>query len=90
MTQINRGFPWAIKSSVIARSLSVLNKSDQRKIAAVVVIQVAMALLDLLGVAVIGVLGALAVNGVQSKQPGNRVNQALEIFGIENLDFQRD
>jgi len=88
MTQINRGFPWAIKSSVIARSLSVLSKSDQRKIAAVVVIQVAMALLDLLGVAVIGVLGALAVNGVQSKQPGNRVNQALEIFGIENLDFQ--
>jgi len=88
MTRIKIGFHLAFKSSVIARSLSVLNKSDQKKIVAVVFIQVAMALLDLLGVAVIGVLGALAVNGVQSRQPGNRVNQVLEILGIENLTFQ--
>jgi len=48
-----------------------------------------MALLDLVGVAVIGVLGALAVNGVQSTQPGNRVSSALNLLGLESYSFQQ-
>ncbi len=48
-----------------------------------------MAFLDLVGVAVIGILGALAVNGVQSKQPGNRVSAALELLGLESFSFQQ-
>ena len=47
-----------------------------------------MGLLDLLGVAVIGVLGALAVNGVQSTQPGNRVNWILAQLHLSELSFQ--
>jgi ABC-type multidrug transport system fused ATPase/permease subunit len=47
-----------------------------------------MGLLDLLGVVAIGLLGALSVTGLQSRQPGDRVTSALEIFGIENFSFQ--
>jgi ABC-type multidrug transport system fused ATPase/permease subunit len=79
----------ALASSVLVRSISVLNRKDRRKIFAVVVLQISMAFLDLIGVAVIGVLGALAVNGVQSRQPGNRVSSALQLLGLESYTFQQ-
>ena len=47
-----------------------------------------MGVIDLIGVAMIGVLGALAVNGIQSKLPGNRVSYVLRQLHIENLEFQ--
>ena len=47
-----------------------------------------MGLVDLVGVALIGVLGALAVNGVQSKEPGSRVNSVLNFFHLGNEPFQ--
>ena len=79
----------SLASTVLGRSISVLNRKDRRKILAVVVLQISMAFLDLVGVAVIGILGALAVNGVQSKQPGNRVSAALELLGLESFSFQQ-
>jgi ABC-type multidrug transport system fused ATPase/permease subunit len=51
-------------------------------------VQVALSLLDLIGVAAIGILGALAVTGIQSQVPGNRVNRVLNLLGMGNLDFQ--
>jgi ABC-type multidrug transport system fused ATPase/permease subunit len=51
-------------------------------------IQICLGLLDLIGVALIGVLGALAVNGVQSKSPGNRVSSALTFLHLDNFSFQ--
>ena len=48
-----------------------------------------MGALDLLGVAIIGILGALAVSGVQSKQPGNRVSAVLELLGLDSFSFQK-
>jgi len=79
----------SLASTVLGRSISVLNRKDRRKILAVVALQISMAFLDLVGVAVIGILGALAVNGVQSKQPGNRVSAALELLGLESFSFQQ-
>lgn len=79
----------ALSRSILGRSISVLSQKDRRKIIAVVFLQVSMAFLDLIGVAVIGVLGALAVNGVQSRQPGNRVSSALNFLGLENFTFQQ-
>jgi ABC-type multidrug transport system fused ATPase/permease subunit len=69
-------------------SIQVLPKADHRKIVLVVALQVGLGFLDLMGVAAIGVLGALAVTGVQSAQPGNRVSATLELLGISNLSFQ--
>ena len=75
-------------NSPIMRSIQVLPKEDHRKIVLVVALQVGLGFLDLIGVAAIGVLGALAVTGVQSAQPGNRVSAALELLGLSNLSFQ--
>ena len=47
-----------------------------------------MGLLDLAGVAIIGILGALAVNGVQSRLPGDRVSAVLRTLHLGDFDFQ--
>jgi len=47
-----------------------------------------MGLLDLIGIAIIGVLGALAVSGVESHQPGNRVSAVLKLIGLSHSKFQ--
>ena len=75
-------------SSTIGRSVQVLPTSDRSKIVLVVILQIGLGFLDLVGVATIGVLGALAVTGVQSIQPGNRVSSVLQILGLSNLSFQ--
>jgi ABC-type multidrug transport system fused ATPase/permease subunit len=77
-----------ILASTVIRSVKVLPVSDRPKIIAVIVLQVALGFLDLIGVAAIGVLGALAVTGVQSLEPGNRVSDVLEILNLENFSFQ--
>jgi ABC-type multidrug transport system fused ATPase/permease subunit len=74
--------------SILFRALKVLPASDKPKIIAVVILQATLGFLDLLGVAAIGVLGALAVTGVQSQSPGNRVSEALNFLGISSFDFQ--
>jgi ABC-type multidrug transport system fused ATPase/permease subunit len=76
------------RQSSLRRSVSVLSKSDQRKIVAVSILQILMGLLDLLGVIAVGLLGALSVSGLQSQQPGTRVATVLDYIGISNLTFQ--
>jgi ABC-type branched-subunit amino acid transport system ATPase component len=77
-----------LKKGTLKRSLKLISRSDRRKVLTVTAVQVFMSLIDLLGVAVIGILGALAVSGVQSKSPGNRVQSALSVLQIENRTFQ--
>lgn len=76
------------RRTTLGRSARVLSKKDQSKIIAVVVLQVFMGLLDLVGVAIIGVLGALAVNGVKSEAPGNRVSAVLRLLQLDKFEFQ--
>ena len=74
--------------TTIGRSARVLSRTDQLKIIAVAIIQIGMGALDLLGVAIIGVLGALAISGVESNKPGNRVNAVLKIIHLSERPFQ--
>jgi ABC-type multidrug transport system fused ATPase/permease subunit len=76
-------------SGTLPRALKVLSKSQKRRIYAVVIIQSSLSILDLAGVAAIGLVGALAVTGVQSKTPGNRVGQILEFLNLNNTSLQR-
>jgi len=76
------------RRSTIGRSARVLPQSDQRKIFAVAVIQVCLGVLDLLGVLTIGLLGALSVTGLQSQQPGDRVNSVLNFLHLAGASFQ--
>ena len=75
-------------NSVIARSVRILSSSDRKKVIAVVAIQISFGLLDLAGVALVGILGALAVTGVQSRSPGDRVSTALRFLGIQDNSLQ--
>jgi len=77
-----------IFSSIVYRSIFILPKSDRFKICAVTIFQIFLGFLDLLGVAAMGVLGALAVTGVQSQDPGNRVSKILDILGLTDHSFQ--
>jgi ABC-type multidrug transport system fused ATPase/permease subunit len=74
--------------SLISRSLKILSPSDKGKILAVILIQISFGLLDLVGVALFGILGALAVTGVQSKTPGNRVSAVLNFLQLQDQSLQ--
>lgn len=72
----------------LTRAAKVLTHSDKRKLILVSVAQVGMSFLDLFGIAIIGILGALAITGVQSSQPGNRVSTALRVMQLDSFQFQ--
>lgn len=76
-----------IKNTFI-RCLRILDKSDKIKLFIVTTIQIGLSLLDLLGVALIGILGALTVNGIQSQKPTGAILHALDVLGLESLNFQ--
>jgi ABC-type multidrug transport system fused ATPase/permease subunit len=75
--------------STIRACLDVFSKKDKQKIFAVVVIQTFLGALDLLGVIFVGIIGALAVTGIQSNSPGNRVSRALNFLGLEGFTLQQ-
>ena len=77
-----------LADTTVARSLKVLPRKDRLKIGFVVILQISLGLLDLLGVAIVGILGALAVSGVASREPGNRVYSVLSFLNIENQTLQ--
>lgn len=77
------------KNILLIRCFSLLSRRDRFAISFISVIQLGLGILDLIGVGVIGVLGALAVNGIQSKNPGDRITKVLTILGIENYSFQK-
>jgi ABC-type multidrug transport system fused ATPase/permease subunit len=66
----------------------VLSVSDRRKIIAVIFLQISFGFLDLIGVAVIGVIGALAITGVQAREPGNRVSSLLDFLQLDGYQLQ--
>lgn len=77
-----------LKGSTFGESFRIFSKQDRRKIFIVVAIQIVVGLLDLLGVALIGVIGALAITGIQSAAPGNRVSSLLQFLHLDSYTFQ--
>ena len=65
-----------------------MTPTERKKIGLVVLIQIGLGILDLIGVALIGILGSLAISGVGSKKPGDRVSAALNLLGVENFTLQ--
>ena len=74
--------------TTVGRSLKVLPKTDRLKVVFVVFLQIGLGFLDLVGVAIIGILGALAVSGVASREPGNRVYSILSALNLEDQSVQ--
>lgn len=82
------GNPKSSNLHLILRASNLLTTIEKIKVVVIVGIQIFLSLLDLLGVALIGVLGALAVSGVGSKKPGNRVSSVLHYLGIQSESLQ--
>ena len=80
--------PKSLRGSSILHSLRIIPPENRYKIILATALQVALNILDLIGVATIGVLGALSVSGIQSQTPGNRVSQVLQLFRIDHFSFQ--
>ncbi len=78
-----------LKETIFWKSLNILPASDRKRIPIIFLTQVFLALIDLVGVAIIGVVGALAVSGVSSGTPGNRVSKVLRLFGLNDLSLQQ-
>ena len=76
------------QSTNISRAIGVLSLRDQRKVLGISLLQILMSGLDLLGVVAVGLLGALAVNGLQSDNQGDRVTEALKFLQIQNLSLE--
>lgn len=81
-------FPNSSIFEVVGKCLRTLPRPDQIKLLIVSALQVVLAFLDLLGVAIIGLIGALSVTGIQSKNPSNSVSIALEVLQIDTFPFQ--
>jgi ABC-type multidrug transport system fused ATPase/permease subunit len=75
-------------NTTFRQAIGILSKSDRRKLGIVAIIQVFLGMLDLFGVLAIGLLGTLSVSGIQSREPGNRVNTLLSFLGLGNWTFQ--
>jgi ABC-type multidrug transport system fused ATPase/permease subunit len=76
-------------TNVLFRSFGVLPASDRKKLPFVFGAQIFLSFLDLIGVAIIGVVGAIAVNGVKSGVPGNKVSSILQFINLESLTLQK-
>ncbi len=67
---------------LVKKCLDILPKSDNFKYLSVVIVQVLLGFLDLVGVALLGLLGSLAIRGISYQQPGDRVNQVLNLLHL--------
>ena len=75
--------------SVVLTCFNVFGKRDKIKILFVLVVQVLLSILDLIGIALVGVVGALAVRGVSSQKPGDRVSELLNFFNLSEFSYQK-
>lgn len=78
-----------LRTSTLNKCFQILSISDRRKVIGACALQSLLSMLDLIGVAMVGLLGSLAVSGVQSRSPGNRVGIVLEFLRIDGLTFQK-
>ena len=88
MTALVKFQDWKSNSTLLA-SFNLFSREDRIKVFGSLLIQIAIGTLDLLGIALIGILGALAITGIQSGEPSDRVSQTLSVLGIDSFSFQQ-
>ena len=69
----------------IKKVLMLLSKKDRTRLLLVLIINMMLAFLDLIGVALIGVATATLIRGLQSLEAGNQVSRFLSYLHLENL-----
>lgn len=72
----------------IREVFKLLPIETRQKFTFYLLIQILLNVLDIVSVAIMGAIGALAINGIQSKPSGNRVQAVLKFAHLEGLTFQ--
>jgi ABC-type multidrug transport system fused ATPase/permease subunit len=80
--------PSLLKLSEIKKVLLLLDKKDRFKLFLVLIINMFLAFLDLLGVALIGVASAVLIRGLQGLAAGDQVTRFLELLNLDGLPLQ--
>ncbi len=85
-----KSFRSRLDKNLVLRAVRILAPRDRKYLLVVVFLQACLGILDLIGVLVIGILGALAISGVGSGNPGDKVQFVLDLLGIgeNSLQFQ--
>jgi ABC-type multidrug transport system fused ATPase/permease subunit len=69
----------------IKKVLSLLSKRDRFRLVLVLIINIFLAFLDLIGVALIGVATASLIRGLQSLEVGDQASRFLELLNLDGL-----
>jgi ATP-binding cassette, subfamily B, bacterial PglK len=77
-----------LSQSVVYKSLKIIPPDNRKRVLQATLLQVGLAVLDLIGVAAIGIIGALSVTGIQSQPTSDRVLQILEFLRLDSFSFQ--
>jgi len=85
---MHRGIFRRFSHLTLTRSFNILTKPEKYRIFLTVAVQILLSFLDLIGVALIGMLGSLAISGIGSKTPGNRVSAVLDFLHLGNSNLQ--
>jgi ABC-type multidrug transport system fused ATPase/permease subunit len=80
--------PSLLKLIEIKKVLLLLDKRDRLKLFLVLLINMFLAFLDLLGVALIGVASAVLIRGLQGLAAGDQVTRFLELLNLDGLPLQ--
>jgi ABC-type multidrug transport system fused ATPase/permease subunit len=69
----------------IKNVLWLLERKDRNRLLIVVFVNIALAFLDLIGVALIGVTSAILIRGLQEKSAGDQVSRFLDLLNLNGL-----
>lgn len=79
---------YAFKIKSFTLPLVLLSKREKVLLGVAVFINLFLAFLDLAGVLLIGVMGSLAIKGLSSLEPGERVSSILLFLRIQDQNFE--
>jgi ABC-type bacteriocin/lantibiotic exporter with double-glycine peptidase domain len=69
----------------INKVLQLIERKDRNRLLLVVIVNIALAFLDLIGVALIGVASAILIRGLQAQSAGDQVSRFLDLFSLTDL-----
>ena len=72
----------------VAVAWSLLDAKRKRWLLVRALLQLITGILDLLGIVFLGALSAIAINGIGSRESGDRLSQFLTLFSLQDQDFE--
>lgn len=92
MSKLRRAKPKEPSNSILfisRQAFGLLTKREKTNTFAVILIQIFLSVLDLLGVALFGILGSLTINGLTSKNAGDKTMFVLTQLNIDDKPLQQ-